>query len=212
LELERACVKRSRPAPVGPKAVFAVKAVKVVGEPVDIRPSTSDEGILTTGDALPARAAVAVAKYPSRTTFARLEARTQVVVIATGTLPVAVPPATRLKVIVVGVAETLIDSARVAFRVTVTVFELSWPSIERPDRRADKTNSRMMFRGFRVEMCFNPLTIAHLHDAASLRWITGAVYTLFFGEMHRQSDDVQNRNTLGDEFVFRRSKPARSYS
>ena len=50
--------------------------------------------------------------------------RARVVVIATGALPFAVPLAARVKFTVAGLAETVSDSASIAFKATVAVFEL----------------------------------------------------------------------------------------
>ena len=49
--------------------------------------------------------------------------RVQVVVIATGALPFEVPEEASVKFTVAGLAETVRDSARTAFRLTVAVFE-----------------------------------------------------------------------------------------
>ncbi|WP_260706486.1 hypothetical protein [Edaphobacter flagellatus] len=70
------------------------------------------------------RAAV-LEKYASKTTFARLAPRTQVVVIATGALPVATPPETREKFTAPGVAEIVNVSPSVAVNTTLAVLEFS---------------------------------------------------------------------------------------
>jgi hypothetical protein len=47
--------------------------------------------------------------------------------MATAEEPVAVDPLTSVKLTVVGVAAMVSDSARVALRVIVAVFEVIWP-------------------------------------------------------------------------------------
>jgi hypothetical protein len=58
--------------------------------------------------------------------FARPELSTQVVVIATGTLPVAVPPDTSANDIEVGDTPTVRLSDRVAVSATLAVLEFNW--------------------------------------------------------------------------------------
>ena len=97
-----------------------------MGVPVDTSPKTAEVGIFETGGPAKERAALALEKYPSRTTLARPAASTHVVVIATAELPVAVPPATKVKLTVVGVAAIVMVSPSVAFSVIFTEFEFSW--------------------------------------------------------------------------------------
>jgi hypothetical protein len=83
--------------------------------------------------------------------------------MATGALPTAVPPATSVKLTVLGVAETLMDSASVAFSVMVTVFEFSCAIAERAARQARAASRRQAPRtpiGNPVaEMLFFPIFI-----------------------------------------------------
>jgi hypothetical protein len=125
LDDDSACVNRVSPAPLGPSAAVCVNAVAVVGVPVGTVPNTSEVGIFT--DPL-VKAAVAEAKYASRITFARLAARVHVVVMATGALPLAVPPATSAKVTAVGEAETVKVSLKVAVNDTLPTVEFNWPT------------------------------------------------------------------------------------
>ena len=70
-------------------------------------------------------AARALEKKPTSVTAVRLALKTQVVVIATGDEPAAVPPDTRGMLTVAGVAATVRDSPRVAFRATLAVLEFN---------------------------------------------------------------------------------------
>jgi hypothetical protein len=118
--------------------------------------------MLTVGDP-PESAAVVDEKYPSNTTLARPEAITQVVVIATGALPVAVPPATSVKLTVEGVAATVNDSDKTAFKVTDTVLEFSWAwATGAASSSPHPTHSMHWFRKFGIDL------LGQLAEAAAI--------------------------------------------
>src|ERR1700730_5168961 len=104
-------------APNGP-----APPVKGAYEVVFTLPKTFAVGMLSPA---PSVNALALVKYAKTFMLVLALANAQVVVIATGALPFEVPLAARVKFTVAGLADTVSDSARTAFRATVAVLELS---------------------------------------------------------------------------------------
>jgi hypothetical protein len=161
--------------------------------------------MLTVGRELPVRAAVGVPNDPSRVMAARLEERIQVVVMATGTLPTAVPPAIRLKFTLEGETETLSDSESVAFRATVAVLELTWPRVARQARHPANPSIKQIllvaaaFRIFHPAVIFEAPTAGH----RSIRRTVLAVQQCFLSAQVTRRIRVYRTDTAVQENEFR---------